>query len=105
MNIRTRRTVWIASASLFAIQLWIEKKSVEGKLKWTGFRFLERIRVSLAGSAKGELHVADQPPGRSTTVSDLGPRANIRGLALQLLFVSLLTQGVPDSSLHLVLKK
>jgi len=38
-----------------------EQPYPEIKLKWTGFRFLERIRGSLAGSAKGELHGADQP--------------------------------------------
>jgi len=38
-----------------------EQPYPEIKLKWTGFRFLERIRESLAGSAKGELHAPDQP--------------------------------------------
>lgn len=38
-----------------------EQPYPEIKLKWTGFRFLERIRDSLSRSAKGELHVPDQP--------------------------------------------
>jgi Prokaryotic E2 family A len=38
-----------------------EQPYPEIKMKWTGFRFLERIRNSLAGSAKGELHAPDQP--------------------------------------------
>lgn len=38
-----------------------EQPYPEIKLKWTGFRFLERIRDFLASSAKGDLHAPDQP--------------------------------------------
>ena len=38
-----------------------EEPYSEVKLKWTGFRFLERIRTFLGGTAKGELHAPDQP--------------------------------------------
>jgi integrative and conjugative element protein (TIGR02256 family) len=38
-----------------------EQPYSEIKLKWTGFRFVERIREFLSSTAKGELHQPDQP--------------------------------------------